>query len=137
MTEEERMNEYALGAYRAAMLARGRVPELWSQLGSRRRRSWRAAARTVLRMHTRESLGLPLLAPLGLVEDRTPEQLAEDGDDHRDPLSGAPLPRVFIHRRAWEGHEPGSCCLDGRCDGPVCACPCHPPKATQDQGGAT
>ncbi len=80
MTEEERMNEYALGAYRAAMLARGRVPEPWGNLGSRRRRSWRAAARVVLQMHSRECLGAPLLAPLGLVEDRTPEQLIEDGD---------------------------------------------------------
>ncbi len=95
MTEEERMNEYALGAYRAAMLARGRVPESWGKLGSRRRRSWRAAARTVLAMHTRECLGQPLLAPLGLVEDRTVAQRIED-DDYRDPISGAPLPRVFV-----------------------------------------
>lgn len=86
------MNEYALGAYRAAMLARGRVPEPWNNLGSRRRRSWRAAARCVLAMHTRESLGQPLLAPLGLVEDRTPEQLIEDGDAcvHGHPAGACP-----------------------------------------------
>lgn len=126
------MNEYALGAYRAAMLARGRVPEPWGKLGSRRRRSWRAAARTVLQMHVREQLGRPLLAPLALVEDRSLEQRIADGDadDCRDPISGAPIPRVFIHRRAWEGHAVGACCIGGRCDGPYCACPCHPSVPT-------
>lgn len=71
----DHINEIAYRAYCAAVEARGHRPEEWAALGSRRRRSWRAAVRAVLQF--------------------TGSPDAELGE-HRDTITGAPMPRVFV-----------------------------------------